>query len=154
MGKQWKQRQTLFSLLLFSHSVVSDSLQPRAPQHTAHQATLSFTVSWNLVRLMSFESVMPSWLDGISSSVVPSPPAFCLFPAFQWVSPWGCQDSDTTEQLKNNNKFHSLMWQSSCPNPICWKGSSFPHSVVLSSLWKVNWVEVWEFISALSAFSH
>ena len=30
------------------------------PQSTAHQATLSFTISWSLCKLMSIESVMPS----------------------------------------------------------------------------------------------
>ena len=37
---------------------MSDSLWP--PWTAAHQASLSFTVSWSLLRLMSIESVMPS----------------------------------------------------------------------------------------------
>ena len=45
-------------LLLFSHSVVSDSLWP--PWTAAHQVSLSFTLSWSLIKLMSIESVMPS----------------------------------------------------------------------------------------------
>ena len=36
--------------------VVSDSLQP----HAVHQDSLSFAVSWSLLKLMSIESVMPS----------------------------------------------------------------------------------------------
>ena len=40
---------------LFSHSVVSDSLQPQG------QASLSFTVSQSLLKPMSIESVMPSY---------------------------------------------------------------------------------------------
>ena len=40
------------------HSVVSDSLQP--PWTTAHQAPLSFAISWSLLTLTSVESVMPS----------------------------------------------------------------------------------------------
>ena len=43
-------------LLLFSRSVVSDSLWPHGLQH----ARLPFTISWSLVKLMSIESVMPS----------------------------------------------------------------------------------------------
>jgi len=39
-------------LLLFSHSVMSNSLQPSG-LHT-------FTISWSLLRLMSIKSVMPS----------------------------------------------------------------------------------------------
>ena len=45
-------------LFLFSHSVVSDSLRPNGLQHG--QASLSFTISWSLLKLMSIESVMPS----------------------------------------------------------------------------------------------
>ena len=41
----------------FSHSVVSDSATPRT---AAHQASLSITNSWSLLKLMSIESVMPS----------------------------------------------------------------------------------------------
>ena len=41
----------------FSCSVVSDSVTPRTVEH---QASLSFTISWNLFKLMSMELVMPS----------------------------------------------------------------------------------------------
>ena len=44
-------------LLLFSRSVVSDSA---APWTAARQASLSFTVSQNLLKLISIESMMPS----------------------------------------------------------------------------------------------
>ena len=39
----------------FSHSDVSDPLQPHGCQ-----ASLSFTISWSLLKLVSIESVMPS----------------------------------------------------------------------------------------------
>ena len=42
--------------LLFSHSVVS----PWTPRAAEHQAHLSFTISWNFLKLISIESVMPS----------------------------------------------------------------------------------------------
>ena len=45
-------------LLLFRCSVMSDSL--RLPWATAHQASLSFTISQSLLKLMSIELVMPS----------------------------------------------------------------------------------------------
>ena len=45
------------------------------PWTTARQASLSITNSWNLPKFMSIESVMH---PTISSSVVPSPPAFNL----------------------------------------------------------------------------
>ena len=44
-------------LLLVSYYVVSDS---GTPWTAACQAFLSFTVSWNLLKLKSVESVMPS----------------------------------------------------------------------------------------------
>ena len=56
------------------------------PWTAARQAPLSFTISWNLLRLMSTESVMPS--------IQPSPPLLSPSPAFnpsqhqslfQWV---------------------------------------------------------------------
>ena len=47
----------MYNLLSFSHSVVSDSVTPWT---AACQASLSFTISWSFLRLMSIESVMPS----------------------------------------------------------------------------------------------
>ena len=41
----------------FSCSAVSDSATPRT---AAHQASLSFTISWSLLKLMSIKLVMPS----------------------------------------------------------------------------------------------
>ena len=46
------------SSVQFSSSVVSDSLRPHGLQ--PHQASLSITNSWNLLKLMSSESVVPS----------------------------------------------------------------------------------------------
>ena len=47
------------SYWLFSHSVMSDSLWPHGLQHV-HGASLSFTNSRSLLKLMSTESVRPS----------------------------------------------------------------------------------------------
>ena len=44
-------------LLLFSHSVVSDSLQPHGRQHTRHPSP---SLSPSLLKLMSIESITPS----------------------------------------------------------------------------------------------
>ena len=46
-----------FSSVQLSHSVVSDSATPWT---AAYQASLPITNSWNLPKLMSIESVMPS----------------------------------------------------------------------------------------------
>ena len=45
-------------LLLFSHSVMSNSLRPHRLQHT--RLPLSFIISRSLLKFMSIESVMPS----------------------------------------------------------------------------------------------
>ena len=49
--------ESLKNPLLFNCSFVSDSVTPWT---AACQASLSFTISWNLLRLMSIESVIPS----------------------------------------------------------------------------------------------
>ena len=54
MGAPWTTDEPCpLSLLLFSFWVVSYCLRPC-------QASLSFTISWSLLKLMSIESVMPS----------------------------------------------------------------------------------------------
>ena len=63
------------------------------PMDCSTPASLSFTASWSLLKLMSIESVMPST---ISSSAAPSPPAFSfsqhqgLFPVSRLFI-WGGQ---------------------------------------------------------------
>ena len=47
----------LFSVLLFSHSVMANSVTPWT---AAHQASLPFTISLSLLKLMPIESVMLS----------------------------------------------------------------------------------------------
>ena len=42
---------------MFCHSVAQSCLTPWT---AAHQASLSFTISWNLLKLMSIESTIPS----------------------------------------------------------------------------------------------
>ena len=60
-GNQWKitvhQHFSLLQVTLFSRSVVSDS---EIPWTAAHQASLSFTISQSLLKLMSMELVIPS----------------------------------------------------------------------------------------------
>ena len=66
-----RKLRLLLLLLLFSHSVVSDSATPWT---AARQAFLSFTISQSLPKFISIESVMPS--NHPQSSL--SPPAFNL----------------------------------------------------------------------------
>ena len=49
-----------FLLVQFSYSVLSDALWPFATWTVAHQASLFFTSSQSLLKLMSIKSVMPS----------------------------------------------------------------------------------------------
>ena len=73
---------TLMAILLFSRSVMSDSVTPWT---AARHASLSITISQSLLKLMSIGLVMPS---SISSSVVPFPPTLSLSQhqgLFQWA---------------------------------------------------------------------
>ena len=56
-GREERVREIQYQ---FSHSVVSNFLQPHGLQYTVHQASLSITNSWSLLKLMSIESVMTS----------------------------------------------------------------------------------------------
>ena len=69
----------LLLLLLLSPPVIFDSLWPHGLQH-ARLPSLSFAICWNLLKLISIESVSNHWDPTISSSVIPF---FCLqyFPA-------------------------------------------------------------------------
>ena len=76
----WKFSLTCFLLLLLWFVVLKSLSRVQlsvTPWTVAHQASLSFTVSW-LLKLMSIESVMPS---NISSSVVPFSSCLQSFPA-------------------------------------------------------------------------
>ena len=64
-------------MLLFSHSFMSDFLRPHG-LHATHQASLSFTISWSLLKFMSIESVMPS---NYLSSITPFSSCLQYFPA-------------------------------------------------------------------------
>ena len=77
----WFTASKWFILVQFSHSVMSNSLQPLG----ACQTSLSITNSWSLLKLMSIESVIPSNHLILSS---PSPPTFNLSQhqgLFKWV---------------------------------------------------------------------
>ena len=57
LGRLNHPQQRAFFCCCFG-SVMSNSLQPHGLQHC--QASMSFTISWSLLKLMSVESVMPS----------------------------------------------------------------------------------------------
>ena len=58
----------------------------RDPRTTAHQTSLSFTISWSLFKLMSFESVMPSNYLILCHPLLLLPFIFPSIRSFQWVS--------------------------------------------------------------------
>ena len=72
--------ENLWAVLLFRHQVVSD---PGTAWTAAHQASQPFIISWNLLKLLSIESVMPS------NHLVFCPPLLLLpsiFPSFRVFS--------------------------------------------------------------------
>ena len=89
-------------LLLFSRSVVSYPLRPHGPR----QASLSFTISWTLPKLMSIDSVMPS-----NHLILCCPLLLCLwsfpasgsFPRSRLFASGG-QSSGASERTLNNTK--------------------------------------------------
>ena len=60
-------------LLLFSHVVVSDSLQPHGLQHAGFPV---LTISWSLLRLTPIESMMPSNHLALCHPLLPLPSIF------------------------------------------------------------------------------
>ena len=83
-GPEWTFSQRRYLLLLFSHSVMSDSLQTPGLQRARLPCPSPFP------RVYSNSCPLSRWCHPtISSSVIPSPPAFNLSQhqgLFQWVS--------------------------------------------------------------------
>ena len=91
-------------LLLFSHSVVSDSLQPQELQ-----ASLSFLISQSLLKLMSMELVMPSNHLILYSSLLLFPsifPSLKVFPVsrISWPKNWSFSFS-----ISSSNEYSGLI---------------------------------------------
>ena len=103
------------------------------PWIAARQASLSFTISWSLLKLVSIELVMP-WLCVTNTFILEKAmaPTPVRLPGKSrgrrsrvGCSPWGCWESGTTERLH----FHALekemathsKWQ---PNPVFLPGES------------------------------
>ena len=71
------------------------------PWTVAHQASLPFSISWSLLKLMSIESVMPSNHDAIQPSHPLSPPSSC-----RWVSSL----PQVAKVLKLRLQYRSFQW--------------------------------------------
>ena len=91
-------------LSLFSHKVMSDSVTPWTE---THQASLSFTISWSLLKFTSIKSVIPS--SHLILCGLPTPPALNLsqhqglFPmswlCIKWPKYWSFSFSISSFQL-------------------------------------------------------
>ena len=81
-------------VMLFSHSVMSDSVRPQGLQHT--RLSLCFTNSQSLLKFISIESVMPSNYLILCHSLLPLPSIFPSIKVFssesvlciRWLKYW------------------------------------------------------------------
>ena len=97
------------SCLLFSRSVVSDSLWP--PWTAARQASLSF-ISWSLLKLTSIKSVMPSNYLVLCHPLLPLPSVFASIRVFsnelalciRWPKFWSFSFS-----ISSSNEYSGLI---------------------------------------------
>ena len=108
----------LYSPRMLSLSVMSDSLQPRG-LHAAHQASLSFTISQSLLKLMSIVLMMPS------NHLILCHPLLLLPSTFSSI-----------RVFSNESALH-IRW------PKCWS-SSFSISNEYSGLisFRVDWLDL------------
>ena len=117
----WESRTDVYALLYsvqFSPSVVSDSFDP---MNWAHQASLSITNSWSLLKLTSTESVMPS------NHLIFCHPLFLLLPIHPSI-----------RVFSNESALH-IRW------PKCWSFSfnispSNEHAGLIS--FRVDWLDL------------
>ena len=76
-------------MVVFSHSVISHLAMLWT---AAHQDSLSITISWTLLKLMSIESVMPSNHLVLCDPLLPLPsifPSIRVFPMSQFFASGG-----------------------------------------------------------------
>ena len=91
--------------MLLSHLVLSDSATPWT---AARQASLFFTISWSLLKLMSIESVIPPTQPSHPLSS-PFPLAFNL-PQHQGLFQWVSSSHQLAKVLKFQLQHQSFQW--------------------------------------------
>ena len=154
-------------MLLFSLSVMSDSLQPHG-RHAARRVSQSFTSSWSLLKLMSTEWVMLSnhlilCFPLLLPSVLPSirvysnESALCI----RWPKYWSFSFSispsnehsgqisfrmNWLDLLEVQGTLKSLLQHHSSKGSILWRSAFFSlekematHSSILA--WRIPWME-------------
>ena len=123
---------------------MSDSLQPHG-LHAAHQASLSFTISWSLLRFMFIESVMPSNHLILCHPLLllpPTPPSIRVFSSestlcIGWPKYWSfsfsiCPSSDHPGLISFRMDWLDLLAVQGTLKSLCqhhsWKASILRHS--------------------------
>ena len=104
IGKVWRVS------LQFNCSVMSDSATPKT---VAHQAPLSITNSWSLLKLMSVESVMPSNHLILCCPLLLLPsifPASGSFPMSQFFTSGGRVSASASVLPMNTQDWSPLGW--------------------------------------------
>ena len=108
-------------MLLLSCSVVSDSATPRT---VARQVSLSFIVSWSLLKLMSIESVMPSYYLVLCHPLLLLPSVFrsirvfstesslCISPSNEYSGLISLQSKGFSTLLQHHTSKASILWRS------------------------------------------
>ena len=93
-----------YVLLLFSHSVMSDFLQPHGLQHA--KASLSLTIYQSLLKLLSIELVMPS-----NHNVFCCPLLLLLsvFPSIRASSHQLAKDQSFSFSISSSNEYSGLI---------------------------------------------
>ena len=152
---QWRSSEPcIISTVQFSHSVMSDTLQP---QTAAHQASLPITNSQSLPKLMSIDSVMssnqlilchPLLLSSIFPRirVFPNESVLCI----RWPKYWSFSFS-ISPSLNIQGWFPSRDSQESSPAPqfenINSSVLSLPYGSTLTSVpdWKIITLTIWTF---------
>ena len=116
-------------LPLFSHSVMFDSVTPWT---AARQASLSFTVSQSLLRLMSMESVLTLTVSSFPSIVVFSSE---LALRIRWPKYWSFSFSISPSNEYSELISFSIDWFDLLAAPGTLKSLLQQHSSKVSVLW-------------------
>ena len=128
-------------LLLFSHSTVSDSWWPHGLQYP-RQASLSFNISWSLLKHMSIDLMMPS---NHVSPVTPSP--VLNISQYQGLVQWVSSSHQVVKVLELQLQHQSFQWiclvAKSCPT-LCkpMDCSQAPLSVGILQARILEWVTI------------
>ena len=123
-------------LCLFSHSLFV------TPRTAAHQESLSFTISWSLLKLKSIESVMPSNHLILCHPLLLPPSVFPRIRVFssesalhiRWPKYWRFSFSISTSNEYSGQIAFRMDWLSLLAVQVTQESSSIPRFKSISSL--------------------